>query len=287
MGIREGKWLTGIRIFAGCALFALGFDLFLIPNALNAGGLSGLSMVIVSLLEKGSVGTIAAILNLPLFVIAGVRIGRRFILLSLFGTVCSAVLLDMFARLPTPTVEPLLGALYGGALCGIGVGTVFAAGGSTGGSDIIIRLMKQRWRGIPIGTMAILFDLAVAGITGIVFSDVSRALYSGIAVFVSGQVVDAVVYRFDYSRVALIISQKHELIACSIAQQLGRGATFLHGEGSFRRKPTCVVLTAVRRQQLPGLRELVATADPEAFMIVLEAHQVLGDGFLRYCGEEL
>ena len=283
----ERKLRTLARVFTGSAIFALGFDLFLLPNALNAGGLSGLSMVIVSVLGTGSVGSVAILLNLPLFAIAGLRIGKRFVLLSLVGMLFSAVFLDLFAGLPAPAQEPILGAVYGGFLCGLGIGMVFAAGGSTGGSDIVIRLLKQRWRGVPIGTLAILFDLSVAAITGFVFRDIACALYSGIAVFVSGQVVDAVVYRFDYSRVVLIISQHHELIAQNIASELGRGATFLNGEGSYSHRPTKVVLTAVRRQQLPRLKEIVVTVDPAAFMIVQEAHQILGDGFLRYSKETL
>lgn len=283
----EEKRLAFVRLVVGCGLFGLGFDLFLLPNGLNAGGLSGLAMVIVSLLGTGSVGVISALLNIPLFAVAGFRLGRRFLLLSLAGTLTSAAFLELFSYIPAPVVEPLLAAIYGGSLCGLGVGAVFTAGGSTGGSDIVIRLMKQRWRGIPIGTLAILFDVTVAGITGIIFRDLSRALYSAIAVFISGQVVDAVVYRFDYSRVAWIISRHHEKIAAEIGNRLGRGATFLQGEGSYRHKPTFVVLTAVRRQQLPQLRELVAAVDPDAFMIVQEAHQVLGDGFLRYSRETL
>ena len=281
------KLLAMLKILLGCVLFSLGFNLFLLPAELNAGGLSGLAMVLVSWLKFGTVGSITVLLNLPLFALAGMKIGRRFILLSLWGTLSSSVLMDLFSRLPAVVVDPTMGALYGGLLCGLGIGTVFAAGGSTGGSDIVIRLIKRRCKGIPIGTLAIVFDLAVACVTGIAFGELSKALYSGIAVFVSGRIVDAVVYRFDYSRVAWIITQKHREMASAIADELGRGATFLHGEGSYRHIDTCVVLTAIRRQQLPKLKELVAKTDPEAFVIVQEAHQVMGDGFLRYSGEGL
>jgi uncharacterized membrane-anchored protein YitT (DUF2179 family) len=283
----SNKLSAMLKILAGCVVFNLGFNLFLLPCRLNAGGLSGVAMVLVSWLESGTVGSVTLLLNLPLFALAGVKIGRRFILLSLWGTFLSALLMDLFSYLPAVSVDPALSALYGGGLCGLGVGIVFSAGGSTGGSDIVIRLLKQRWRGIPIGTLAIVFDLSVACVTGIAFGEPSGALYSGLAIFVSGRVVDAVVYRFDYSRVAWVITKKHIEIAGAIACKLGRGATFLYGEGSFRRQDTCVVLTAVRRQQLPGLKELVAGIDPEAFVIVQEAHQVMGDGFLRYSGDEL
>jgi uncharacterized protein YebE (UPF0316 family) len=121
----------------------------------------------------------------------------------------------------------------------------------------------------------------------LVTGDITRTLYSGVAIFVSGQVVDAVVYRFDYSKVALIISKEHGAIAAAIAKELGRGATFLHGEGTYSQIPTKVVLTAVKRQQMTELKRLVVAVDPNAFIIIQDAHQVLGDGFSRYCKNSL
>lgn len=271
----------------GCAVFALGFNGFLIPNDLNVGGISGISMILVSVLKTGSIGLFSAIFNIPLFVIAGLRIGKRFFLLSLLGTAVSALFIDLFSGIPMPRTEPLVGCLYGGCLCGLGLGTVFASGGSTGGSDIIVRLAKRKKPGMPIGLLAICLDMLVAILSGIVLGDISRTLYSGIAIFVSGQVVDAVVYRFDYSRVALIMTREHEAIVQAIGKQLGRGATLLHGEGAYRHAPAKIVLTAVKRQQLAQLKQLIAQVDPEAFVIVQEAHQVLGDGFVRYSKDAL
>lgn len=276
-----------LKILTGCTVFALGFDLFLLPNGLNAGGISGLSMVLVTVLKFGTIGIFTGILNLPLFAIAGVKIGRRFIVLSLFGMLLSSVLIDSFALLPTPKTDPLVASLYGGVLCGIGTGIVYTSGGSTGGSDIIVRLLKLKWKDVPIGLIATGFDLIIALLTGVIYADVNRTLYSGVAIVLSGRVIDAVVYRFDYSRVALIISWEHEKIAAIIGEKLGRGATFLHAEGSYSHNPTKVVLTAVRRQQLPELKRLVSLTDPDAFVIVQEAHQVLGDGFSRYSKDSL
>lgn len=275
------------KTVAGCALFGLGFNLFLEPNGLNAGGISGLSMVFVHLVKFGSVGIISAVMNLPLFVLGGLKVGKKFFFGSLLGMLFSSLFLDLFARLPIPETEPLIAALYGGVLCGLGLGIVFSVGYSTGGSDIIVRLLKLKWQNVPIGTINICFDLLVAALTGLVSMDISRALYSGVAIFVSGQVVDAVVYRFDYSKVALIISKEHEAIAKAIDAELDRGATFLHGEGSYSRTDTKVVLTAVKRQQLSELKALVVRIDPDAFIIVQEAHQVLGDGFARYSKDSL
>ena len=272
-------WLCKIAL--GSAVFALGFDLFLGPNDLNAGGVSGISMILVHLLGFGSVGTVTMLINLPLFIIGGVKIGRKFFLGSLVGMMSSSVLLDLFAVIPPVQTEPLVSALYGGVLCGLGLGTVFATGSSTGGSDIVVRLLKMKYRNVPIGVINMAFDLTVATLTGIVYWDITKALYSGIAIFITGKIIDAVVYRFDYSRVVFIISRHYGVLARRIAGELGRGATFLYARGSYSGQELNVVLTAIRRQQLTELKKLVASTDPNAFVIVQEAHQVLGDGFSR------
>lgn len=266
----------------GSALFAFGFTCFLMPNDISPGGISGLALVAVELLKFGSVGSLSVLINLPLFLIAGVKIGRRFFFGSLTGMLVSSALIDVFALIPMPATEPLIGALYGGTLCGLGLGAVFAAGASTGGSDIVVRLLKLRWRDVPIGQISMAFDGMVAVITGIVFRDLNKALYTGVTVFLCGKIMDAVVYRFDYSKVALIMTKEHEKVAEAINDRLDRGATFLHGEGSYTHQELMVVLTAVKRQQITELKELVMEIDPNAFVIVQEAHQVLGDGFSRY-----
>ena len=276
-----------IKILVGCAVFAFGFNLFLEPNELNAGGISGLSMVVVHITKLGTIGTLTAIINLPLFAIAGLKIGKKFFWYSLIGMFVSSSLIDLFAILPRPETEPLIGALYGGVLCGLGLGVVFTSGGTTGGSDIIVRLLKRKWRNVPIGTITIIFDMAVAILTGVVFRDVTRTLYSGVAIFVAGYVMDAVVYSFDYSRVAIIISKKHDEVAQGITVKLERGVTYLYGEGYYTHNETKVILTAVKRQQLAELKQLVVEIDPDAFIIVQEAHQVLGDGFSRYSKDSL
>ena len=266
----------------GSALFALGFSCFLMPNDISTGGISGLALMAVELLGGGSVGSLSVLINLPLFLIAGLKIGKRFFFGSLTGMLCSSALIDAFALIPMPATEPLIGALYGGVLCGLGLGAVFAAGASTGGSDIVVRLLKLRYRDVPIGQISMCFDAMVVVITGIVFRDLNKALYTGVAVFLSGKIMDAVVYRFDYSKVALIMTKEHRKIAEAINHRLDRGATFLHGQGSYTHQEMMVVLTAVKRQQITELKELVMEIDPNAFVIVQEAHQVLGDGFSRY-----
>ena len=282
---QDYQWIP--QTVLGSALFAAGFAFFLEPNDLSSGGISGLALILVELLQFGSVGTFSILINLPLFILGGVKIGKRLFVGSLIGMLLSSLLIDGFAALQLPAVEPVIAMVYGGVLCGLGVGIVFMAGTSTGGSDILVRLLKLKYRNVPIGQISLTFDAFVVLLTGIVFRDMNKALYTGITVFLCGKMVDAVVYRFDYSKVALIISKEYEQIAKEIGDKLDRGATYLHGEGSYSGEETKVVLAAVKKQQITELKELVMALDPNAFVIVQEAHQVLGDGFHRYSRHSL
>ena len=279
------KWIP--QTVLGSAVFAAGFAFFLQPNDLSPGGISGLALLLVEVLGFGSVGVLSILMNLPLFILGGLKIGRQFFLGSLLGMILSSLLIDGFAALHLTAVEPVIAMIYGGVLCGIGLGIVFVGGTSTGGSDILVRLLKLKYRNVPIGQIALSFDAVVVLLTGLVFQDMNKALYTGITVWLCGKMVDAVVYRFDYSKVALIISKEYAAIAADIGKKLDRGATFLHGEGSYSGKQTKVVLTAVKKQQITELKELVMALDPDAFVILQEAHQVLGDGFHRYSKHSL
>lgn len=281
------KYGWTVTTVLGSAIFSAGFAFFLQPNDMSPGGISGLSLVLVEILGFGSVGTLSILINTPLFILGGVKIGKRFFAGSLLGMFLSSVLIDVFAAMGMPTVEPLMGVIYGGVICGFGLGVVFVSGTSTGGSDILVRLLKLKYRNVPIGQISMCFDAVVVLLTGLVFRDLNKALYTGITVFLCGKVVDAVVYRFDYSKVALIISKEHEAIAQAIAARLDRGATFLYGEGSYSHRQMKVVLAAVKKQQIAELKELVMEIDADAFVIVQEAHQVLGDGFSRYSKDSL
>ena len=279
------KWIP--QTILGSAVYAAGFAFFLQPNDMSPGGISGLALLLVEVLGFGSVGILSILMNLPLFVLGGLKIGKRFFLGSLIGMLLSSLLIDGFTALHLAAVEPVIAMIYGGVICGLGLGIVFVGGTSTGGSDILVRLLKLRYRNVPIGQISLTFDAVVVLLTGLVFRDMNKALYTGITVWLCGKMVDAVVYRFDYSKVALIISKEYEAIAVEIGRKLDRGATFLQGEGSYSGKQTKVVLTAVKKQQIAELKELVMALDPDAFVILQEAHQVLGDGFHHYSKDSL
>ena len=150
-----------VKIVFGSALFALGFSLFLEPHSINAGGLSGLGMIAVHLLGFGTVGTLVGIVNLPLTVLGGLKVNKRFFVGTLVGMLTVSGLIDLFALLPVPQVDILTASVYGGVVCGLGLGTVFLVGASTGGSDVVVRLLKLRCRNAPLGAISMCFDLVI------------------------------------------------------------------------------------------------------------------------------
>lgn len=278
-----------LMIPVGCALFALGFDLFLEPAGFNCGGISGIAMLIDYAVDAPwvTVGVLSFIINLPLFFGGYKKIGKYFFFTSLYGMLCNSVFFDLFSYLPVPEVEPLLAVIFGGVMIGAGIGIVFLAGASTGGVDIIARLLKLKFRNFPIGKIILVFDLCTAVATGIVYHEVSNTLYSAVTLFISSAVLDWVVYSRDFSEVALIISDKYEEIANAIGVKMDRGVTLLQGKGYYYQKEKYVVLSAVKKQQLAQLKELVTDIDPDAFIILQDAKQVFGERFKRYDRFEL
>lgn len=277
-------------IFVGGAIFSLGFDLFLEPAGISCGGVSGIAMLVVYVSDAKwlTMGILSALINIPLFFFGYKQIGKYFFFGSMFGMLVTSVGFDLFAKiLPVPQTEPLVAAIFGGVIIGAGLGLVFLAGASTGGVDIVARLLKLKFRNFPIGKIMLCMDMAIAVATGIVYKEFNNTLYSVITLFLSSAVLDKVVYGMDYAKVALIISDKYEEIATAIDGTLDRGVTLLRGQGYYRREDKYVLLSAVKRKQLAQLKELVMTIDPDAFIILQEARQVLGDGFKRYDRYEL
>lgn len=284
------EWIRNLLMIPfGCAIFALGFDLFLEPAGFNCGGVSGVAMLICYGVDVPwlTVGILSAVINLPLFLCGYQKIGKYFFFTSLYGMLCNSVFFDLFAYLPVPEVEPMLAVLFGGVMGGAGIGIVFLAQASTGGVDIAARLLKLKFQNFPIGKIILVFDLCTAVATGIVYGQISNTLYSAVALFLSSAVLDKVVYSVDYAKVALIISDRYEEISLAIDRQLDRGMTFLNGQGYYTKSDKKVLLSAVKREQLAQLKEVVHGVDPTAFVILLDARQVLGDGFKRYDRNDL
>jgi uncharacterized membrane-anchored protein YitT (DUF2179 family) len=281
-----------LTTIAGSFIFGAGYAVFLGPNDLNAGGISGLAAIIVQLVNPEgkipflSVGTLTILINLPLFAVGGVKIGKRFFFGSLLGLGVSSLAIDY---LPVSLIlgEPLLAALYGGVVTGVGLGLVFMSGTSTGGSDIVVRLVKLKARNTNIGVISMTFDVFVVALTGLVFNNIENALYTGITAVLCSKVIDMVVYGFDNTKTALIITREYEKVAQAINQKLRRGATYLYSQGTYSGADGKVVLVAVYPRQVAELKEMVMHIDPKAFIIVQEAHQVLGENFGTYSKESL
>lgn len=280
-----------VTTIIGSFIFGAGYAIFLGPNDLNAGGISGLAAIIVQLFNPNgtiplvSVGTLTILINLPLFAFGGLKIGKRFFFGSLLGLGLSSMVMDY---LPVGlTLEPLLAALYGGVVTGLGLGFVFMSGTSTGGSDIVVRLVKLKAKNTNIGVIAMIFDVFVVALTGLVFKNIENALYTGITAFLCSKVIDMVIYGFDNTKTALIITKEYEQVAKRIGDELGRGATYLYSQGTYSLTDSKVVLVAVYPRQVAELKELVVGIDPNAFVILQEAHQVLGDGFAKHSKDSL
>ncbi len=276
-----------LYVLVGCMAFALGFDLFLEPNHINVGGVSGIGQLLTHLTGFGSVALWSLLINVPLFLVSIKGVGRKFFLGSLLGMMLSSLFLEWFLVIPLPVTDPLLACLYGGVLTGFGLGLVFISGASTGGVDIIARLLRPTFPNLPIGRIMLCIDLVTVALTGVVFGDINKALYSAVTLYVCDMVLDAVVYGLDYSTVALIISDNYEAISRTICDKLERGVTVLHGHGFYSGQDKQVLLSAIKKRQAAELKQLVMDVDPDAFIILQEAHQVLGDGFKRYSRNDL
>lgn len=289
--MKSRLWKESSRMLAivfGSGLFALGFDLFLDPNNINCGGVSGLAMVILHLKDFTTIGVLSALINIPLFLLGLKTVGKRFFVGSLVGMLFSSWAIDALAKiLPAFETDVLISAIFGGVMIGAGLGIVFAAEASTGGTDILGRLLKRVLRNVPIGKVMLMMDVLIITLTGIVFHDINNTLYSAITLYISSVVMDGVVYGMDYSKVAWIISDEYEKIAVSIDSVLGRGITMMDSRGFYARRDKAVLLCAIKRRQVAELKELVHEIDPNAFVILQDAHQVLGDGFKRYDKNDL
>lgn len=286
---RSALW-PWIRMFSltvlGSAIFSLGFDLFMQPHQINIGGVSGVAMLLTTLVGRGSVGLFSLMINIPLFLLGGHHLGKKFFFGSLVGALACSVFLDLFALLSIPQTDVMLAALYGGILSGVGIGLVFLGGASTGGTDIVAKLLRRRFRTLPLGRLMLAVDLVVITLTGVVYHDISKALYSAVPLYVSSVVMDGLIYGLDYSTVALIISDEFSAMTAAIEEKLDRGVTILDGQGGYSGERKQVLLCAIRRRQVPQLKDLVREIDPAAFVILQEAHQVLGEGFRRN-GDEM
>ena len=282
------QFLKSYTIIAlGSLAFALGFDWFFAPNQIAMGGVTGLAQVINVLIPALPVGILTIILNVPLFLAGWKLIGFHLLASSLFSMAVSSVAIDIIAAWYTfPPMDPLLACLCGGAVMGAGFGLVFSQGATTGGTDIVARLLKLKFPWLPMGKLILIPDGVVLALTAIAFQRLETALYGAVALYVSSKVMDTVLYGMNASKVAYIISDDWKAVADAILAY-DRGVTILNAAGAYTGAEKHVLLVAFRQREIVEIKRRVHAIDPGAFLIVCDAHEVLGEGFREYQKEEL
>ena len=271
-------------IVAGSLIFAVGVDMFEIPNGLAAGGVTGLATVFYAIADNLGfylpVGLQTIVMNVVLLALV-VRSGDRgYIVRTVGGIIACGLLTDLLAP-----VVPVLGgegdlllcALWGGVVTGVGLGLVFRSGGNTGGTDIVSQILARK-TGMPVGTAVIIVDGVIIAFSATVFS-VEQALYAAVAMFICGKVIDAVVDGPRAARAAYIISEKHDQIAHEILHTLDRGCTELEARGMWSGKERPVLFCVLSRSETVWLKQTVASCDPNAIVVISEVHEVFGEGF--------
>lgn len=273
-------------ITVGSLLFALAFDWFFAPNQVALGGITGAAQVINVLVPALPVGILTIVLNVPLFVAGWRLLGFHLLASSLFSMAISSAAIDLIPLVwDFPPMDPMLACLCGGALLGLGLGLVFSQGATTGGTDILARLLKLKFPWLPMGQLLLVPDGAVLAAAALAFGDVSAALYGAVALFVTARVMDTVLYGLDTCKTAYIISDNWRRIADVLLEQ-DRGVTILRGQGAYTGDDKQVLMVAFRQRDIVQLRRTVHSLDPRAFMIVCNAHEVLGEGFGDYQKED-
>ena len=275
-------------ITLGSVIFALAFNWFFAVNQVAMGGVTGLAQIINLLLPQMSVGLLAFLLNVPLFLAGWKFIGFHLLASSLFSMAVSSFAIDAIAALHTfAPMDPMLACLCGGALMGFGLGLVFSQGATTGGTDIVARLLKLKFPWLPMGKLVLVPDGVVLTLAALAFGGVEAALYGAVAIFVSGRVMDTVLYGLDTSKVAYIISDRWQQVADALLREQQRGVTILRGQGAWTGDDKQVLLVAFKQKEIMQIKQAVHELDPRAFMIVCDAHDVLGEGFGDYQKENI
>ncbi len=270
----------GACYIAGSALYAMSVNIFTAPNQIAPGGVTGVATLLNYLWGVLPIGTIMLTLNVPLLIAAWRRLGRSFAVRTAVVTVLLSVIIDATEPfLPAFRGDRMLTALFGGVLAGAGLGLIFMRGATTGGSEVVARLLERRLPHVPIGRLILLVDAVVIVASALVYRQVEAALYATILVYVSTTVMDGLIYGSSKSRMLLIMTVREQEIADAVLEQMKRGVTMLDATGAYTGERRRVLLCAVRPSEVYELRTLVHDLDPRAFIIVTTSDEVLGEGF--------
>jgi len=266
---------------AGSLIYAVSVDEFTAPNMIAPGGVTGIGTML-NYIAGWPIGMISLLLNIPIFIWAIIEIGYKLVGKTIVATVFLSVAIDLVGRvIPAYTGNQMLAALFGGILEGIGLSLVFMRGGTTGGSDLVARLLGRRLRNFSMGKLMLGVDLTIVLASAFVYKSMESALYAIITIFVSTRLIDAILYGTDVGtgKVLFIMSAKNDEISQDILTDMDRGVTILKSRGAYSGREGEVLLCAVRRYEVVKVKDIVRTHDKDAFMIVGDAGEISGEGF--------
>lgn len=273
-------------ITAASFLYAVAISLFLEPNSLAPGGVTGIS-IILNRTTGVETGTWILLLNIPILALGMWKFGLRFILSTMYCTVLTSRVTNLLSGFEPLTREPFPAAVAGGALMALSLGWVFKAGATTGGMDIIIKVLRLRIPHLKMGSLYLVTDIVVVAASAVLFQNIDSALYAAITVFVSSHTLDLVLYGRDGAKVIYIISDHYETITRRLLEELDIGVTYMQGYGAYSGKDKKIIMCVMRKQLAPKAEEIVKEEDPMAFMIVTGATEIYGEGYKSYFGNKL
>ena len=273
-----GNWQDYLIITLGSLITAVSINMLLVPNKIAPGGVSGAATVLYYLFQF-PVGTTMLVLNIPLFILGIRYLGGTFGVKTLFSTVILSVIIDLTAFLPVITEDPLLASLYGGAIMGAGLGLVFRSGATTGGTDLAAKIVHKFVPFLSLGQILLFIDFVVIVFAAAVFKNYDLALYAIVTLFVASKLIDGILEGVNFAKAVFIISTKAEHIAEKVLKDLDRGVTGLNGTGMYTGENKTVLMCVLARREIPVLKSIVKEIDKDAFVILTDVREVLGEGF--------
>lgn len=268
-------------ITAGMLIASSGVSLFLEPHNIVAGGVSGIAIIISNFIEI-PMGIITLALNIPIFILGIVFLGNSFGVKSLYGAVTFSLFIDLTANIPFHTESIIMASIFGGLLLGVGLGTVFLSGATSGGTDIIAAICNRLIKAIDVGKWIFIVDIAVILAGAYFIGDTDSVLSGIIALFISSFLIDYVITGANNAKMVYVISNNSEIIAQKIMTELNRGVTGIFTKGMYTKGERTMLMCLVKRFELPKLEKIVEETDENAFMILTQARQVRGEGFINY-----
>ena len=262
----------------GAAIMAFGVSSFLLPSQLSSGGVSGIATITYYLLNI-PMGAMIMIINIPLFILAGYKIGKDFFIKSLIGTVSLSVFIDILDKYPPITTDRFLASIYGGVIIGIGTAIILKVGSSTGGTELVANLIKTYNPYISISKYLTIIDIIIVLLNVIFFKHIEIGLYSAITIYLYGKMVDIIFEGIYFTKLLFIISDKNEEISDVIKNEAKRGVTGLYGKGMYSNKEKLVLICAVSRGDVHKIKDLAKKIDKKSCIVVVNASELLGKGF--------